>query len=746
MKRRKPPIRRAVVILLVALFFGLLPWSAWGQGSTGQEGPQIHLQSGSFDPLEAAAAELNALPGSEPEEFLLQFTGPVKEEWIRAVEEAGAILYDYIPDFAFIARLDDETAREVRKLPFVRWAGPYLPAYRLSPGVSGADSRAGVQPSGANLTLSVQTLPDANVRELAIEIQGLGGTVINSTTTSLAGYLLVTIEEGQVSKIAALPELVWIEPYYPPELANNTGGEVIMNVGEARSRLNLFGKGQIIAIADTGLDTGVLSTLHPDLEGRLMKAYCLGRPGPPCDWGDPHGHGTHVAGSAVGTGASSRDPEETYPYQGSFAGTAPEARLIMQSVLDQHGSLGGIPYDNGMLMREAYEDGARIHSNSWGGGALGVYSVNSQQVDAAAWELKDMLILFAAGNRGEDKAPRDGVVDADSLLSPGTAKNALTIGATESLRTSGGYSQQTWAYFGFTTPPLSSDFVSNNPEGMAAFSSRGPTDDGRVKPDLVAPGTNIISLRSGHSEMLDTGWGIFDDHYLYMGGTSMSTPLTAGAAALVREWLSQSLPNPSAALLKAMLINGAVDISPGQYQNQAEIPSGRPNFVSGWGRVDLYDSLQPEGRSLWWKDQAKGLVTGEEARFTLTLGNTGAVGESSRPLRITLAWNDYPGSLTASKTLVNDLDLELVAPDGKRYSGNSGLYTSGQCLRDAKWDACNNVEGLILNDAPYGTYELIVRGYNIPRGPQPFALVASGEQLRETSAAVYRIFFLVFFK
>jgi hypothetical protein len=99
------------------------------------------------------------------------------------------------------------------------------------------------------------------------------------------------------------------------------------------------------------------------------------------------------------------------------------------------------------------------------------------------------------------------------------------------------------------------------------------------------------------------------------------------------------------------------------------------------------------------------------------------------PLRITLAWTDYPGNTAAARALVNDLDLEVIAPNGTHYYGNAGLYSSGQCFRASKWDACNNVEGVLIANAPYGNYTILVHGYNIPNGPQPFAVVASGDSL-----------------
>src|SRR5690606_26607202 len=129
-----------------------------------------------------------------------------------------------------------------------------------------------------------------------------------------------------------------------------------------------------------------------------------------------------------------------------------------------------------------------------------------------------------------------------------------------------------------------------NENGMAAFSSRGPTLSGRLKPDIVGPGTNIVSTRN---ESTGTGWGVYDTYYLYMGGTSMSTPLVAGGSAIVREYFQSvhGVANPGAALVKGLLINGAVDMTPGQYGAGAtQDVSRRPDNNQGWGRVDLADS------------------------------------------------------------------------------------------------------------------------------------------------------------
>jgi hypothetical protein len=147
-----------------------------------------------------------------------------------------------------------------------------------------------------------------------------------------------------------------------------------------------------------------------------------------------------------------------------------------------------------------------------------------------------------------------------------------------------------------------------------AFGSSWTIDDLRVD------GSNWADM----SEVgLTEPWSELDEAYTLQGGTSMATPLTAGSAALVREWLvEQGETAPSGALMKAVLMNGAVDMSPGQYGTgaQQEIPAFRPNPVSGWGRVDVLNSLSPEGgRAIWYTDETTGVGTGAEMTFNLTV-------------------------------------------------------------------------------------------------------------------------------
>ncbi|HMO04654.1 MAG TPA: S8 family serine peptidase [Kiritimatiellia bacterium] len=637
--------------------------------------------------------------------WLVQFNDVIQEEWKTAMEQAGATLMGYIPENAFLIKATPAALSTISRLPDVAWVGEYLPAYKHA------------RPVRALLAAGTEELRDYNVvlfnpsdvEAMRAEIAAAPGTVIlRAEPMTDRGLIRATLSASVVADLATRAEVEWIEPYLKPQKWNDVavrGNK--MNVTNVWFDLGITGAGQTIAICDTGLDTGNTNTLHRDFTNRVRGfGWRNGAFSAANSWSDTDGHGTHVAGSVAGSGVSST---------GRYRGVAYQANLIFQGA---GADLGGIPTDLNNLFRQAFTNGARIHSDSWGYDDNGYYNTDSRSLDMFVWSNKTMLILVAAGNQGID-ANSDGVIDLDSIGSPATAKNCLSIGAAENYRTTGGYSTRRYGIdlwpSDYPAEPIRSDLVSSpdSPQGMAAFSSRGPCDDGRIKPDLVAPGTDIISTRSKAST--DTGWGTVtgNTNYMFMGGTSMATPLMAGAAGLTRQWIitSAGITNPSAALVKALMMNGARNMAPGQYGTGStqEIPNNRPNNVQGWGHVDLYNTLKPSTNLALSLYDTNSLSTGQSNQFPFVISAA-----TTNKFSITMAYSDYFATAGSSKRLINDLDLTLVKPSG------TVVYPNG----NNTFDATNNVETIDFTPDETGTYIVRVRGRTVPSGgTQAYALV-----------------------
>ncbi|MEK9651103.1 MAG: S8 family serine peptidase [Poseidonia sp.] len=508
--------------------------------------------------------------------------------------------------------------------------------------------------------------------------------------------------------LARQERVEWIEPKPFFEILNSKGIQV-MNVTDVWSGTNmaaidsswsgLDGSGIIVTVADTGLDNGVNnSNMHPDFRDHITgilsfppsAAECTYYSLSPCgdDAEDHHGHGTHVAGSVLGDGTHSN---------GDIIGAAPEAHLLFHSIATTVGStesLIGIPDDLDDMFSLAWANGSRVHTNSWGSDVAGAYTTSSAQADASARTYDELVILFAAANEGAD-ADGNGEIDLDSMGSPATAKNVLTVGASENDRANISY---VWgSSYG---SPISTDKYADNPEGMAAFSSRGPTDDGRLKPDVSAPGTFILSTKSRSTS--DVGWLAHNASYTYMGGTSMATPLTAGATALLLQHLmdNEGETAPTSALIKAIFIASAHDME-GQYSSSTNgAGEAAPNNHEGWGLVNMTQAINTS-----WL-QGESVITNAERGWSFN------VPANAADINLALSWTDPASTPTASTNLVNDLDLAVKDPSGTWTNLSNNL---------------DNLRGMTLSSPAQGTWEVHVVGSNVPTGPQFFALAMTGD-------------------
>ena len=283
-------------------------------------------------------------------------------------------------------------------------------------------------------TFDVQLHDPADLPHVLTAVAQLNVAIAGARDERSASTCSKAMPTPRSPRSAPSPRVRKVEPYIEPELHNDVA-RVLLGIdapaaSPAVAQLTETGAGQVVAVADTGLDD-----THPDFAGRVASLIALGRPG---DATDPHGHGTHVAATVLGSGAASG---------GTHRGVAPGARLVFQSLLDANFKLGGLPLDLGDLFEEAYQSGARIHNNSWGAVVDSEYTMNSQEVDEFVARRRDMLIVISAGNEGQAaqrQHAQPGSVDWLSIGAPASCKNAHHRRASRSSRTTGGYSTLTY--------------------------------------------------------------------------------------------------------------------------------------------------------------------------------------------------------------------------------------------------------------------------------------------------------------
>ncbi|MDC8014932.1 S8 family serine peptidase [Tahibacter soli] len=663
---------------------------------------------------------------------LIKFAGPITDADRAAVEASGATILGYAPDYAYIVRMDPGGS-SARMPPGVVWSGPFLPAFKIDLNIANELQNGNIVREGGLEELVISLHPSASRAAIEAAVNATPGlTYTGMITAGEDVRLTARFDRAQlatsIAQLAADPNIAAIGFRWPMRLVNSQADWLHQSNVSSPSPLRpvfdrgIYGCGQIVGELDTGIHMAHCSfndaAQPPPVVNCTSGASCAPIASPNnaarkviayYKWSgltgttptDNHGHGTHVAGSIAGQNPANAVDCTNFTTPGGntdLDGTAPGAKIVMQesggnlAYLNSH---GGNPYH---AADTAYTNGARLHSNSWGGGCTDqfgacisgcsvTYDAQARDADNVTRTRNDLVLLFAAGN--DATACSNG----NNVGSPGNAKNVITVGAT--LR-------------------------GTSANGMASFSSRGPTNDSRTKPDISAQGNGIISAARNACGTLS------------MSGTSMATPTAAGLAALVRDYLARgfyptgqkvaanAITNPSGALIKAILISGASTMT-------GTGASTSPGQSQGWGRIHLDNSLYFNGDAsrLYIHDAPTGLATGGVDTHTITV-------VAGQPLNITLAWTDAPAAVNANPALVNTLRLEVVAPNGDVWTQKlpSGVNVNNanptQSITTTNYDNRNNVHRISFANPTAGTYTARVVGINVPTGPQKYGLAATG--------------------
>jgi hypothetical protein len=561
----------------------------------------------------------------------------------------------------------------------------------------------------------VQVIDGADAEETVKALAGMAKEFVGSRQVLNYHNVALNVTADQLEAIARLDNVFGIEERGNIRKLDEAQGQISAGNLSGNSPSGpgyltwLAGKGftcsQFTAFAVNVVDDATSLTGHPDLSSSRV-AFTNN---PTSQTGAQGGHGflnaNIIGGFNSGTGSAVEDANG-FNYG---LGIAPFARVGSTAIFGG-GASSPTAWEN-----TAYGQSSRISSNSWGfqtstGAPIPDYDANSQEYDrivrdaqSGAAGLQQLTVVFAAGNDGSG---------SNTVSTPSTAKNVLTVGAGENVRQTG----TDGCGIGNTGADSANDIIS--------FSSRGPVNsaggDGRVKPDIIAPGTHIEAgvpqSNYNGSSVCNQFWPAGQTLYGWSSGTSHSCPAVAGGAALVyQDFLNKGLAAPSPAMVKAALMNSAA------YMSGTGAGGNLPSNSQGMGRMDLGRTFDSSQRILVDQTQVLG-ATGN----THTV--TGSVVSSSQPFRVTLAWTDAPGPTTGAPW-VNNLDLEVTV-GGITYRGN--VFSGANSVSGGTADTRNNVESVFLPAGASGNFTITVRATNIagdgvPGNPdttdQDFALV-----------------------
>jgi hypothetical protein len=697
---------------------------------------------------------------AQPRLYLVQFAGPLTDDDQRLMTEAGLAYVGYIPHNAVLVLASADAVDRIADAPAVQWTSTFDRAHKMPVAATPEVDPATFVVQFVNKPDTSRQLRQFRATHTVLHEVSYGSYTnfrVRIKPTDAAALLdnpvVVTVERGGGERVSGEREAIASggpKPgsYYPPwgfpYQEGSSGNWMPHRPASWISYLNWTtyavpdASQYRIAVADSGLRrTQACPTCpasHPDFGG---VSIIWGQ-----DWltggnygQDNSGHGTMVAGMAAARAASG--PELTAGGDGTFnyaMGVAPQASLFIQRIIEGSAVIETSDIfdwateakNNGCVVQTHSHNryGDRDQNNNF---TSGTYTCEAQEYDFAVRDI-NLPLTVAAGNICDGPPPQPNCTTM--VLSPATAKNVIAVGASES------YRPNTTCDVGYGTVP-GGQFAASF-DNVAALSRRG-TQDGRIKPDIIAPGTMVSSTHAiGVSSPYcmnvgpdNPGIVTRNKSYDISSGTSFSAPQAAAAVALVRSKFSRH-GSLSPAMLKAMLVGSAKSARGLDRLNNTYV-GPRPNITQGFGRLHISDLV---GGGIYYRllDEnfnAPFNGAGDSRTGTFTIA------EPNKPTVIVLAWTDEPGPTTGGPTLVRDLNLTVKKlTDGcERYSGNYVNAWDNSIQQDCNGmsfyaDHANNVEAIYLPPgyAPgYNTtvLEWRVDSFNWAQGTQPFAIFGS---------------------
>ncbi len=661
---------------------------------------------------------LEKIRGPKTTLYILHLAGPLNSVQRKQLDDLKVYLVDVSGRNEYKTFLTVDQYSAIRVLSFV-----------ISVEVAKKTSKKKVPevvPGGRGLKYDISVYREEDVSKVTDMLASYQVVPLETTKTALRVLMRAESSTELLDKLYHMPEVRTVEECKYASVFCNSGRAQMGLVDKLNnSEFQWTGEGQIVGVLDTGIDD-----THADLVPAIAVKIAI----PGGSIVDQNGHGTHVAGIIAGRGIKSKK---------KTIGVAMGSKLFVVGMSEGNTSRIILPLDYKKFLDPPIQGGAKILNMSWGYESRGEYDEGCIKVDEYAWQNPEVLLVVAVGNSG---SCANNNYEYRTVNSPASAKNVITVGAsTVECDRQCPNNKFTWDQMlpsKFSMLPASRENVCAPPVKPAALSSRGPTQAGCIKPDVLAPGTCIESTKSviHLPDIFIDGCVVNNDSYAAASGSSMATPCVSGCAAILREFLQKKYDcfNPSAALLKAMLILSASFDN--TYGNAARRKlTGYPDFDQGFGHINLRSVLPHSGaptkRRLLFRDilskspdaLASRMIPGDQIKsFYVTSVN---ILPGCRELKVALVWTDYPGT-----SVMNNLQLDVRTPNGMGYPGNyQHRYLKNDPLtpeNDEKvipFDKVNCVETVVLINPKPGVYGLRVTAQNTPKPNQGYALVVIGE-------------------